>query len=303
MSRVEYQAYGRRRAATVGACVLALLCLAWPLAAGGQRVPTDTGRAIAPRAIAPRVTPTVTAREWMTLGVFAIGTAAVAPFDSHLAHEMERPSIHRNRALVHTAAGFRAAGDPGALLVSVGAYALGRVTGHAGAADGGLHATEAVLLSGATTAILKSVVGRARPYIVKNDDPHVFRPLRPTAGYASFPSGHTTVAFAAASAWQAEFTRSDWAHSPFVRDHPWVGRAVAPMLFGSAALVGVSRMYHDAHWGSDVVAGAGIGTVVGAIVVRRAHAGTAGRIDRWLLPSLAWSSAEDGVVVGWKRGF
>ena len=42
--------------------------------------------------------------------------------------------------------------------------------------------------------------------------------------------------------------------------HFWL---VAPVMFGGASLVGVSRMYHDKHWASDVVLGAAVGTFSG----------------------------------------
>ena len=50
--------------------------------------------------------------------------------------------------------------------------------------------------------------------------------------------------------------------------------------YSLASLVAFSRVYHDAHWSSDVAAGALIGSVVGETVVRfnrelRAHGSTA----------------------------
>ena len=67
----------------------------------------------------------------------------------------------------------------------------------------------------------------------------------------SFPSGHATQAFAVASVISA--------HS----DQVWV----SVTAYTIAGLVGFARMYHNAHWTSDVTAGALIGTFVGRGVV------------------------------------
>jgi membrane-associated phospholipid phosphatase len=116
-----------------------------------------------------------------------------------------------------------------------------------------------------------------------------------------FLSGHTTVAFAAAAAVSAEVARSDLA-----RRHPAAVGAVAPLLYGGAALVGVSRMYHDAHWASDVVAAAGVGTLAGRAIVRLQHATPRGpgerRIERWLLPTTV-APVAGGIVIGWSGTF
>ena len=255
-------------AITLFAAMFAAMVFAWPTHASAQVAAPAPDRHF------------VSASDWWTLGVFALGTAVVAPFDSRLAHQIGRSPLHQNHSVDQSAEAFRALGDPGTLLLSAGAFAVGRLTHKATLADAGLHATEAVLLGGAVTGVLKELVGRARPYIVGADSAYVFLPLSGTPGYTSFPSGHTTAAFAAASAVAAEVARSQYAMR-----HPRAARAVAPVLFASATLVGVSRMYHDAHWASDVVAGAGIGTVAGHIVVRLQHNGPRGRVDRWLLPS------------------
>ena len=67
----------------------------------------------------------------------------------------------------------------------------------------------------------------------------------------SFPSGHATQAFAVASVISA--------HS----DQVWV----SVTAYTIAGLVGFARIYHNAHWTSDVTAGALIGTFVGRGVV------------------------------------
>ena len=68
----------------------------------------------------------------------------------------------------------------------------------------------------------------------------------------------------------------------------------------SAALVGVSRMYHDQHWASDVVAGAAIGTFSGLKVVQYAYRNPRNRLDRWLLPLTLEPTSEGGVQVAWR---
>jgi membrane-associated phospholipid phosphatase len=83
-------------------------------------------------------------------------------------------------------------------------------------------------------------VGRARPSAAPGD-PGEFRPSGRLDG--SFPSGHTTIAFAAAAAIDAE-TPARWV--------PWV-------VYPAAAAVGWARVSEDRHWLSDVVAGAALG--------------------------------------------
>ncbi len=65
------------------------------------------------------------------------------------------------------------------------------------------------------------------------------------SGYNSFPSGHTTTAFAA-----AEFMRQEYKNVS-----PWYGIAG----YASATATGILRLYNNKHWVSDVVAGAGFG--------------------------------------------
>ncbi|HEX8171738.1 MAG TPA: phosphatase PAP2 family protein [Thermoanaerobaculia bacterium] len=73
---------------------------------------------------------------------------------------------------------------------------------------------------------------------------------RPNGGHDSFPSNHATQAFAVAAVIAAHDER------------PWVKR----LAYGLATGVAFARVYHDAHWASDVVAGAAIGTFTGHTV-------------------------------------
>jgi len=58
---------------------------------------------------------------------------------------------------------------------------------------------------------------------------------------------------------------------------------VGPVLFGLAGVVGVSRMYNNAHWASDVIVGAAIGTFVGWKVTRYAHDHPTNSVDNFFL--------------------
>lgn len=97
------------------------------------------------------------------------------------------------------------------------------------------------------TPILKEAVGRSRPIV--GNGTYDFHPF---SGARSFPSGHTTMAFAVGSV-IAEHYDSRW---------------IKGLSYGMATLVGLARIDHMAHYPSDVVAGALIGITVGKTVVR-----------------------------------
>lgn len=77
---------------------------------------------------------------------------------------------------------------------------------------------------------------------------HVTHRLRPNgADYLSFPSGHTSTAFAGAEFMAQEFTGKS----------KWYGI----LGYSIATTTGVFRLYNHDHWLSDVVAGAGYGVL------------------------------------------
>lgn len=108
----------------------------------------------------------------------------------------------------------------------------------------------AVALPGVFTMAAKAIVGRARPYLFETEGPFGFAPFILESNYASWPSGHTTTAFAFAVALVLIFPRAIYVALPL------------------AVLAGYSRMAVDAHYLADVIMGATIGTV-GAILIYR----------------------------------
>ena len=60
----------------------------------------------------------------------------------------------------------------------------------------------------------------------------------------SLPSAHTSNAFTTATVFATLYKDKKW---------------VPPVAYGVAALIGASRVYNNAHWTSDVMAGAAVG--------------------------------------------
>jgi len=235
--------------------------------------------------------PLFTWRDGALAGGFAGLTVAMFPIDQRVARHLQDSSTQANRFFRNGSKAVQYVADPGALIIGVSLYGVGRVAHWRQVADLGLHGTEAVAVSGALTALLKGVVGRARPYVSADTTPSDFRFERGfgNGAYQSFPSGHTTVAFAAAAVVTSE--SEHWGHRAI-----WV---VAPAMYGGATLVGLSRMYNNAHWASDVALGAAIGTFSGIKVVRFNHSHAHDRLDRWLL-GVEIAPAPDGrVALGW----
>ncbi len=101
--------------------------------------------------------------------------------------------------------------------------------------------TSTVISTGVIVWGMKHVIGRKRP-------------LDDVVGNPAFPSGHTAYAFAGATLLGHQY--------PKLR---------IPLYIG-AGLVGVTRIYLGRHYLSDVIAGAAVGTLTGALVSR--HRGT-----------------------------
>lgn len=99
------------------------------------------------------------------------------------------------------------------------------------------------------TAILKRIIGRARPEHLMHLGPFSFRPNILEWDFQSFPSGHTTTIFALAVVVAFLSPRLSW----------------LALIF--AVAVGVSRISVQAHYPTDAIAGAYMGTL-GAYLIR-----------------------------------
>ena len=115
---------------------------------------------------------------------------------------------------------------------------------------------ETLLIANGIKEWLKLVVYRARPYMYFDGYPQ--DKVDEGDWNCSFPSGHTTLAFAGASFTTMLFCQ-------YFPDSKWK-YAVAGASFGIAALTGVLRIASGNHFVSDVVTGAIIGTACGIAV-------------------------------------
>lgn len=153
----------------------------------------------------------------------------LTPDDNRFLHEMERFGREYSLGLL---GGFFIAG-----VLSDNETAI------AVAQDG---LTSVILASGIITTVTKVAVGRARP----RDDLGTAE-FNPFGGDQSFPSGHTSHAFAIASVIANHY------------DETWITYS----SYTVAGLVGLARSYHGGHFASDILAGGIIGTMVGKSVV------------------------------------
>jgi membrane-associated phospholipid phosphatase len=156
------------------------------------------------------------------------------------------------------AAGF--IGGPGSVGIAAAMWGAGRIWNNKNLATDGETAIEAAAVGGAVTFLIKGLTGRARPYLdsTRAINFSFGRGISTSENYQSFPSEHTTAAFAFATAITARLAAR---HSPSVK---WA----APVLYGLATLTGISRVYRHDHWASDCLMGAAIGTVSGLVSER-----------------------------------
>lgn len=226
--------------------------------------------------------PLFTWRDGVLAAGFVAATIGARPIDKSAALALQRPQRQKRWIFQESATIVRTIAVPGAVIIGTSMYAVGRLSHDERLAEVGLHGTEALLVGSLVADGLKLTFGRARPFVdTVSPNPNNWQLFRGFKGgdYQSFPSGHTVSAFAAAAAVSSETSRW-W---PAVTYY-----GIGPVLYAGAAAVGISRMYNNRHWASDVILGAAIGTFAGTKVVRyhRTHPGN--RLDRWLL-NASWS--------------
>ncbi|MBI5407178.1 MAG: phosphatase PAP2 family protein [Nitrospirae bacterium] len=192
--------------------------------------------------------------EWVDFSLAVAGIGAVMLVDKPVYEEVQRnrtASVDDMAKVVESFGSYPSFGIMGVF------YAAGSLFENDRARRVAMDAFASSLVgAGVITTTMKVIVGRRRPG--ETGEAYHFRPF---GGDHSFPSGHTTQAFSLASV-IAEYY-----------DERWVDLT----SYGIATLVGLARVEQGAHFPSDVLAGAIIGTLVGKSIVRY-HQGSRTRV-------------------------
>lgn len=128
-------------------------------------------------------------------------------------------------------------------------YLIGRKTGDYRARETGLLSAEALIDSAIVEGALKGITQRARP-LDGVERSEFFD------GGSSFPSGHSTQAWAVATV-----IANEYKHRP----------AVQIAAYGIASAISVARFTGHKHYISDVVAGSALGYGIGKFVFKAHH--------------------------------
>ena len=177
-------------------------------------------------------------KDWMTAGLVVGGTGLFIGLDEEIrdAFEDNRSSTTDDLSNIFEPFGNGAITIP----ALAGFYIFGHFDENDKAKRTALIATESFLITGLYTTILKGTFGRHRPST--GDSSTTFDGF--TTDHNSFPSGHTSTAFAIATVFANEYEEV-----PYIK----------PISYGLATLTGLSRMNDEKHWASDVFLGAALG--------------------------------------------
>ncbi|HEU4903412.1 MAG TPA: phosphatase PAP2 family protein [Flavisolibacter sp.] len=204
-------------------------------------------------------------QNWKTVGKFAVVVGALAFADRPI--QRWALNLRNSNSGLHTVSRYVTNfGGPyeGYTLGALGAY--GFLFRNIKMQTTTLLALQSYITGAAVQSVVKFVTGRQRPLALSRNDQvgsptfkGPFRTLKDAEGNklnGSFPSGHTTVAFAAATVYALEYA-----------DKPWV----PVMAYTAASLIGFSRITENKHWATDVLAGAALGYLTGKQVVNNYH--------------------------------
>jgi membrane-associated phospholipid phosphatase len=110
---------------------------------------------------------------------------------------------------------------------------------------------KSVAIAGTTTFVIKSLVERDRPFQDNPPNPLHWNGPKGIFEHNSFPSGHTTVAFATATGIAMAYP------------HPLI---IPVLAYSLATVTALGRINGNWHWSSDVIMGAAIGYFTARLV-------------------------------------
>ena len=215
-------------------------------------------------------------------------TGGVAVFDERIARWTQTSHVQGGQSLHSNISDLTRINETPLTIASVVTYGIGRLTHSQTTADVGLHWTESLLLTDVISQAIRGPLGRARPRVSQDD---AFK-FNFGSGFTkfenrAFPSLPAAVGFATAASLLGEIQLRNPSATPYA----------APLLYGFAMIPGLTRMYLNQHWASDVVAGAFIGQFIGHRVVHYAHTHRRTKLDRALLATSVTPNGVGGTIV------
>ena len=151
---------------------------------------------------------------------------------------LKKINVERNQSLDPTFKTITNSVTPISIGAPIVTFTVGLIQKDSTLKNKGIYLAETFVVNGFFTIALKYSVQRDRPFVT-----YPFIDKQAEAGSLSFPSGHTSAAFATATSLSLSFRK-------------WY--VVAP-AFIWAGSVGYSRMHLGVHYPSDVLAGAFVG--------------------------------------------
>lgn len=206
-----------------------------------------------------------TRSDWLKIGAFAAVTTGTILFADKPVYRLAIQIRNNNKSVVSASTYVTNFGGlyEAYTLAALGAYGL--IFKKDKEQTTTLLATQAYITAAAIETALKYLTGRQRPSYydpVTGKNNHNFHgPFyhflkSDNSSYESFPSGHTTVAFAAATVFAMEYKETP----------------IVPIIaYSAATAIGLSRIIQNQHWISDVMVGAALGFLSGRQVVNNYH--------------------------------
>jgi membrane-associated phospholipid phosphatase len=224
---------------------------------------------------APQPPPLFTKKDAIWSTAFLVGSFALSTADVHIAKGWNN-STHRSASRDRLAKNFAKVQEGTLTVGNLALYGIARIARMNAMADITFHAAESVVIGSIASQVIRGPLGRSRPYVSDYSDQYDFAFFKGFREFShrAFPSIHTASAFAVATVYTLETKR----RAPGAL---WI---VAPVAYAVAAGPGISRMYTGQHWASDILAGAFVGTLAGAKVMRYNHdVKPTNRVNRFFL--------------------